>query len=465
MIILKMREAKMNISLGRKVSDIQLPIKIMPYPNVPYMAHGEKYIVRRDPLGSRAVTKLGYKANKSVVFVLNKFQKNQNMKTLPHGRTVSYYAKAVAPHAEYIDWEINFSNLSMDSLNTHVKSVNSETHYRKKIVNCSFGPAPFSYIESNKAYFDTYIRMVRRYTKLGAILVFSAGNENHLSGTCPLSRRLFEAFRAINEDEFITGGVVLVGASEIHNDSILSQYSNMAGLTKDFYIYAPVDYIQVKIENDTNDKKSLGGTSFAAPQIAALLAKLETVFPTYSGKQLIKLLLASAKYPNKIPQGIFHKIRRATNLSEKKIELLKPEDIFGRGVVNVYDAVLLGLERDINDIKLPELDHSNDIMIRNAYADPFDLYELYQFLDIRSVLDITLIIKFLKVFMSHAESFLENFKTEAGYLKPGALTLMWRMDTIIKYVRGNHIKSITPVERQFLAFYAKYIIGGALIIE
>ncbi len=173
-------------------------------------------------------------------------------------------------------------------------------------------------------------------------------------------------YTKINTSKSYSGGVLFVGSSDIKGTKSLADYSNMAGLSKDFFILTK------------ELKRKYSGTSFTAPQISAVLAKLKAAFPEYRMKDCINLILASAELPKTIHPDDLKRFQNSTNLTDKQINKLIPSDVYGRGWANARKAYELGKALYPAPITLPSLNHKNDQMIQESLSDPFFFYQLLE---------------------------------------------------------------------------------------
>jgi len=345
---------------------------------------------------------------------------------------VSDFAKQHAPHATYFPYLLyqRFSSAIIDSI------ISSAT----KIINCSFGNIGSGTIFSNDS---TGLSIeVSSFAQLGTIVVLAAGNESLLLGAKNFSKKEIQTYNEINKDKQMPGAVLMVGASE-EGETSLASYSNMAGSAKDFYIYAEL--------NATDHK----GTSFTAPQVSAALARLQTIFPHYTSKQLVKLLLATAECPNHIDNSDITNLYKVTNITLAQLGKLRPEDIYGRGKINIGKAIHLGLTESIDDITLRPLDHENDEMLERLMPNPLYLLSISPF----SKVYYWWAQSFLKTYAEHLEFFMGrggiDSKVRVFYMLQNEGSLMQIAEHLYKESQKDGFE-LKPCDRSFIEFIRKY---------
>ncbi len=122
---------------------------------------------------------------------------------------------------------------------------------------------------------DCTINAVRKGREAGKIFVFSAGNENLISGPGTEGQRIFK------QDP----GVFFVGATNYYNSP--ASFSNYGAAVR---MWAP----GVDMETLGTGAKRILGTSFAAPLVSAYLAKLYSIYPALKLETLRTILSTTA---------------------------------------------------------------------------------------------------------------------------------------------------------------------------
>lgn len=141
---------------------------------------------------------------------------------------------------------------------------------------------------------------INRATLAGIVIVVSAGNE--ANDTAP-------AFDPNSPSPFAqallaNGNGLVIIATSVDDSSVISNFSNKAGVSKNAVLSALGEGICCEYQNDTIYRfvqngqtfvRVLNGTSFSAPQIAGAAALLAQAFPNLTGSQIVDLLLTSAR--------------------------------------------------------------------------------------------------------------------------------------------------------------------------
>ena len=145
----------------------------------------------------------------------------------------------------------------------------------------------------------------------GLLLVVSAGND----GEPDPSTSTLTTIRQMEENGILNsgpGGFIISGA--LAPDGTLADFSDRAGVAKDFYLAAPGQDI---VFPWTNGIVSGGGTSFAAPHITGAAAILFQRWPELTAREVANILFDTA-----------------TDLGDPGID-----DIYGHGALNLAAAL------------------------------------------------------------------------------------------------------------------------------
>ncbi len=202
-----------------------------------------------------------------------------------------------------------------------------------RVINISLGGAGGS---------NTALRnAINRATTAGIVVVVSAGNEG--DKTTP-------EFDPLNPSPFAqslvnNGNGLVIIATSVDDTGAFSAFSNKAGSFMNTTLSALGSSICCLYENDTrkidvrpdgNFVTVYSGTSFSAPQIVGAAALLAQAFPNLTGKQIVNLLLTSARDAGDV--GI--------------------DNIFGRGILDIARAFAPSgtLSLAGSQIQVPETD-------------------------------------------------------------------------------------------------------------
>lgn len=128
---------------------------------------------------------------------------------------------------------------------------------------------------------QAFEQALQRAVNAGAILAVSAGNSSEANPGWP--------GRYATDPRF-AGSIIVVGAHD--NNGNMANFSNKAGVAQNAYLSAPGSGVVVDCKNDSC--WGVGGTSFAAPAVAAAMALMQEAFPNLSGPEIVDILLRSA---------------------------------------------------------------------------------------------------------------------------------------------------------------------------
>ncbi|MBR0553188.1 S8 family serine peptidase [Sphingomonadaceae bacterium LXI357] len=134
------------------------------------------------------------------------------------------------------------------------------------------------------------LQSISRATASGAVIVISAGND----GEDPSKGDVPDPFTSPATNNSVSRGQIIIAGSVDASDRI-SSFSNRAGTgaAASFYLAAVGE--DVRAPCDDTKVCLWSGTSFSAPQISGAVALLAQAFPNLTGKQMVDLLLATAR--------------------------------------------------------------------------------------------------------------------------------------------------------------------------
>ena len=152
-----------------------------------------------------------------------------------------------------------------------------------------------------------------RVVELGGLLVAAAGNDGDPD---PMVSNI-DTLDIINQNNlWLSGGYFLVAGS-LNSNGELSDFSDKAGILKDFYLVAPGEDIAINSLDFTGDGFGVGsGTSFAAPHIVGAAALLFGQWPQLEAFEVADILLTTA-----------------TDLGAPGVD-----DVYGHGLLNLDEA-------------------------------------------------------------------------------------------------------------------------------
>lgn len=171
------------------------------------------------------------------------------------------------------------------------------------VVNNSWGTGTTSYTD----VFNDVVSVISDNSK--RVVVFSAGN----SGTDDPDYPARDAYNASMNGQMLA--VISVDSSNVRSDWGGGSSSSQCGVTQNYCIAAPGDYI-LSTYNSGSYAYS-GGTSMAAPVVSGAAAILQSAWPSLSGADVVSILLNTA-----------------TDLGTAGVD-----SEFGYGLLNLYAAV------------------------------------------------------------------------------------------------------------------------------
>jgi subtilisin family serine protease len=121
-----------------------------------------------------------------------------------------------------------------------------------------------------------------RAVQAGAVIVASSGNDGEANPGWPARYAI---------DPRFVGSVIAVGSHDAAN--VMSDFSNMAGVTAAAYISAPGEDVFTGCDGTICYR--VNGTSFSAPHVAGALALLMDAFPNLSAREALAILIDKAR--------------------------------------------------------------------------------------------------------------------------------------------------------------------------
>ncbi|MET0180289.1 MAG: S8 family peptidase, partial [Novosphingobium sp.] len=160
-----------------------------------------------------------------------------------------------------------------------------------RVVNLSIGGSPIG---------STLRSAVARAASAGVVVIVSAGNDGASTDSSinPNQPDPFASSTLAAGD----GNVILAGS--VDDNGVISSFSNRAGSAAPFFLNALGENVccvyangVLRITNSGGRQfvTVVSGTSFSAPQITGAVALLAQAFPNLSGRQIVDLLLRSAR--------------------------------------------------------------------------------------------------------------------------------------------------------------------------
>jgi subtilisin family serine protease len=219
---------------------------------------------------------------------------------------------------------------------TITRGVEFGTSLHLKVSNISIAS---QYIDSESLTSDNIARF-RNAMNNDHSLIFASGNDGlsclpdsngNINGHCSPMAALpaLVDYKDLREND---GAWIVVGS--VDDNNVISEFSNRAGVTKDFFMVAPGENVTssgLSTNPDINSIKT--GTSMAAPMVTGAFALLAQKYPYLKGKDIEQILFAGAD-----------------DLGAKGVD-----DIYGHGLLNIGRSMA-----PIGSLTLPNRKSAND---------------------------------------------------------------------------------------------------------
>ena len=183
------------------------------------------------------------------------------------------------------------------------------------ILNMSFGKM----YSPGKAEVENAIRYAEAN---GVLIIHAAGNDNK-----NIDKEIHYPYHKYSDGKMAQNWIV-VGASDMHSDSLKASFSNYGKKTVD--IFAPGVAINSTVPENTYEENN--GTSMASPLVAGIAALIWTYYPELSPVELKEVIMSSGTdYKNQ-------KVAVRMNGETKEVKFKK---LCASGkVINAYNALL-----------------------------------------------------------------------------------------------------------------------------
>lgn len=215
------------------------------------------------------------------------------------------------------------------------------------VINCSYGPAvPRDKHQWISKAYEKFFKEIYK-THPDVVFVAAAGNE----GMDPVSKG------GLNGSNYFPAGmklpnVMTVGA--LNNDGTRAEFSNYAA-SEDAEVTLSAPGVEMLLGTDENGQPiKASGTSFAAPQVSAAIAIIQSISPGMDAAQIKDLLVQTA----------------ASSVSTESGSTPIPEGM-GKGILRVDEAVLKAInnEREKEDKSPYTMQELLDRNTVNLYAE------------------------------------------------------------------------------------------------
>ncbi len=215
------------------------------------------------------------------------------------------------------------------------------------VINCSYGPAvPRDKHQWISKAYEKFFKEIYK-THPDVVFVAAAGNE----GRDPISKG------GLNGSNYYPAGmklpnVMTVGA--LNNDGTRAEFSNYAA-SEDAEVTLSAPGVEMLLGTDENGQPiKASGTSFAAPQVSAAIAIIQSISPGMDAAQIKDLLVQTA----------------ASSVSTESGSTPIPEGM-GKGILRVDEAVLKAInnEREKEDKSPYTMQELLDRNTVNLYAE------------------------------------------------------------------------------------------------
>lgn len=201
------------------------------------------------------------------------------------------------------------------------------------IINMSWGPSDYTKTDPNvpKVFRAFFERMSKEHPEV--MFVAAAGND----GVSMNGAKWYPA-------GFNLPNIMTIG--NVNNDGTVNDSSNTAGTDFEVSIFAPGHQAVRGYNKDTGEVKNLyGGTSMAAPQVAATAALLRSLNRNLTAEQIKDIITRTATSKNGTSVLSVDEAVRAVidlNCDEAGIPRMDKETLLGRGVVDAVAVPVAG---------------------------------------------------------------------------------------------------------------------------
>ncbi len=201
----------------------------------------------------------------------------------------------------------------------------AEVEAGSKVINLSWGPKDYTTTDprTSAAFRLFFERMAKE--RPDVVFVASAGNDGE----------------EMDGEHFFPGGAPLpnvITVGNVNNDGTINEDSNTEGEDFEVSIFAPGDRAVYGYDRSTGKVNNTGGgTSMAAPQVAAAAALMRALDTSLTAAQIKKILVASSREVDGVPVLAIDAAVKAvidSNCDKAKIPRLTIDELRGRGVID-----------------------------------------------------------------------------------------------------------------------------------